>query len=88
MYRKMCERIIITVVIIVAVTLFAIMVMHGDKMGSAYSKFIALVIGAFDVMIPVLAVGALIKYLVCGNRGGCHCGHSHDRCCDNKKVDN
>ena len=33
----------------------------------------------FDVMLPVLAVGALVKYLTCCSQGSnkTECGHTH-----------
>ena len=40
----------------------------------------------FDIMLPILAVGALIKYLCCPRSyKGCHCGCDHCKMCNTKK---
>ncbi|MCL5260363.1 MAG: hypothetical protein M1561_01580 [Gammaproteobacteria bacterium] len=67
MCKNICNKIIGIVVIIVAITL-AIVVSIWHQEGLAYIIFIS---RFFDVMLPVLAVGALLKYLICGC--GCHC---------------
>lgn len=72
----MCSRIFTIVVIAIALILaIAATVMPPEKLASIIyiSRF-------FDVMLPILAVGALIKYIACG--GGHHCGK-----CDKTKVD-
>lgn len=61
----MSHRIFATVVIIIALVLaIAATIMPPEKLASIIyvSRF-------FDVMLPILAVGALIKYIVVG---GCH----------------
>jgi hypothetical protein len=65
----MCSKIVSTVVIVIALAL-AIVVSLWHQQGLTYIMFVS---RFFDVMLPVLAVGALIKYLVCGH---CHC---HDK---------
>jgi len=67
MCKNICNKIIGVLVIIVAITL-AIVVSIWHQEGLAYIIFIS---RFFDVMLPVLAVGALLKYLICGC--GCHC---------------
>ena len=91
MCKKMCSRIITAVVIAIALVLSVLMALYGDDSGSVCHKFIAFIIKPFDVMIPVLAAGALIKYLIGGGDGCCDrssCG-TDDReqsCCgDGKK---
>jgi hypothetical protein len=74
MYKRMCRRVTATVVIIVAFAL-AITVSVWHQQGLAYIIFVS---RFFDVMLPVLAVGALIKYLICG---GCGCCHSDQDSC-------
>ena len=68
MCKRMCNRITAIVVIIVALAL-AITVSVWHQQGLAYIVFVS---RFFDVMLPVLAVGALLKYLLCG---GCGCHH-------------
>lgn len=64
-----------TIIIIVALAL-AITVSVWHQQGLAYIIYVS---RFFDVMIPILGVGALIKYLMCG---GCHdnCKRDEDSC--------
>jgi hypothetical protein len=71
--HKICRRVVSTVVIIVALAL-AIIVSIWHKEALNYIIFVS---RFFDVMIPVLAVGALIKYLICGS---CHDHDSNSKC--------
>jgi hypothetical protein len=73
MYKKMCHRIVATVVIAVALTL-AIVVSVFPQKGLTFIMFAS---RFFDVMLPALAVGALIKYLICG----CACCKKDDESC-------
>ena len=66
MCKKMCNRVIAIVAIIIDLGL-AISVSAMPKQSLAFIVFVS---RFFDVMLPVLAVGALLKYLVCGP---CHC---------------
>ena len=75
MYRKMCHRVIAAVVIVVALTL-AIVVSVMPEKGLTFIMFAS---RFFDVMLPALAVGALLKYLLCGC--GCHHHKKDDSCC-------
>ncbi|EKE00584.1 MAG: hypothetical protein ACD_21C00324G0005 [uncultured bacterium] len=68
--HKMCKKVVATIVIIVALAL-AIVVSIWHQQGLAYIIFVS---RFFDVMLPVLAVGALIKYLI---HSDCH----HDDHC-------
>jgi len=61
-------KVVKVVIILVALTMGIIISLpheQGLKIVISVSKF-------FDVMIPALAVGALIKYLVCGGKYDCH----------------
>lgn len=58
--HKVCKKVVATTVIIVALAL-AIVVSLWHQQGLTYIIFVS---RFFDVMIPVLAVGALIKYLI------------------------
>lgn len=73
--HKVCRRFVSAIVIIIALILAVVVSIWHDKALS----FIIFVSRFFDVMIPVLGAGALIKYLICG---GCHCHHDshHDHC--------
>ena len=75
MCKRMCNRVTATVVIVVALAL-AITVSVWHQQGLAYIIFVS---RFFDVMLPVLAVGALLKYLLCGSCG-CHHEHDQDTC--------
>ena len=78
MYKKMCHRVTTAVVIVVALAL-AITVSVWHQQGLAYIIFVS---RFFDVMLPVLGVGALIKYLICDSHG-CSCNQDQnvDSCC-------
>lgn len=76
MYKKMCHRITATVVIVVALAL-AVTVSVWHQQGLAYIIFVS---RFFDVMLPVLAVGALLKYLICGGCGSCHQDQNQGSC--------
>jgi hypothetical protein len=65
----MCHKIIAIIAIVLAVVIAALAVsLSPDKM-----SFVILISRFFEVMIPILAVGALIKYLCCCS----HCHHEH-----------
>jgi len=63
-----CNKIIIGIIVVIALVL-AILVSIWHQQGLAYIIFVS---RFFDVMLPVLAVGALLKYLLCG------CCHKHN----------
>jgi hypothetical protein len=76
MCHKMCHKILATVIILIALGLaFLISVWHDQ--GMSYIIFIS---RFFDVMLPVLAVGALIKYLLWHGSHSCCCNTS-EGCC-------
>lgn len=69
----MCRKIFSIVIIVIALVLAILAtVWPQDRIADIIyiSRF-------FDVMIPILAVGALIKYLCC-------CGKNKCQCCCNK----
>lgn len=72
MLKKMCHRVTATIVIIVALALAITVSMMKNQ--PALLPFVMYVTRFFDVMLPILAVGALLKYLLCGN---CSC-HYHE----------
>jgi len=78
MYKKMCHKIIITAIIVVAFAL-AITVSVLPQKGLAFIMFAS---RFFDVMLPALAVAALLKYLI-------HCDKWKSDCskkqCDEEK---
>jgi hypothetical protein len=69
--QNMCKKVVSIIVIIVSLAL-AVAVNFIPQQSLNY---IISVTKFFDVMLPVLAVGALLKYLICGNCG-CSCGDS------------
>jgi hypothetical protein len=72
MCKKMCNRITAAIVIILALAM-AITVSVWPQQSLAFVVFVS---RFFDVMLPILAVGALFKYLLCGT---CHC-HQDTTC--------
>jgi hypothetical protein len=83
MCNKTCGKIAATIIIILALAL-AIIVTVWQQKGLT---LVAYVSRFFDVMLPVLAVGALMKYLVCGGRKGC-CSSSQQSesgCCNSSQ---
>ncbi len=89
MYKKMCNRVVAAVFIVIAVVLYVIMAIYGEDFGGVHSKFVAHFIKPFEIMIPILAVGALIKFLICGIGDDCGCGCDEpcddNNCCQGKK---
>lgn len=74
---KMCTKIMSTAIVIIALILaIVVSIWHQQVI-----TYIVSVSRFFDVMIPVLAVGALLKYLLCcgGSNSSCH-QHEHDSC--------
>jgi hypothetical protein len=77
----MCRRFFPAVVIIVAVIIAIIASIAKPD----YVDYIVVISRFFDIMLPILAVGALIKYLCCPRGGkGCHCGCDHCKQCARK----
>jgi hypothetical protein len=79
----MCRKFFPAVVIIIAV----IMAIAASLARPDSVDYIVMVSRFFDIMLPILAVGALIKYLCCPRMGkkGCHCGCDHCKMCNGKK---
>ncbi len=75
----MCHRVTATIVIVIALVL-AVTISIGHQHGAHLQRFVMSIIRFFDIMIPVLAVGALIKYLMgdscCQNKQN-SCDHNH-----------
>jgi hypothetical protein len=63
--KKAMHSVLAAVVIVIAIAV-ALVVSVWNKEGMTYIIFVS---RFFDVMIPILGVGALIKYLL----SGCHC---------------
>lgn len=73
----MCRRFYPAVVIIIAV----IMAIAANMVNPDYANYIVGFTRFFDIMLPVLAVGALIKYLCCHGNKSCHCSCEHCKHC-------
>lgn len=74
MCNKKTVHIIIAVIIIIIALALAVAVSVWHQQGLAYIIFVS---RFFDVMIPILLVGALVKFLFFGV--GCCCGcHHHE----------
>jgi hypothetical protein len=77
----MCRKIYAGVVIVVAIALAVLaMNMSIDNVDNVMR-----VMKFFDAMIPVLAVGALIKYICCGGSKSCGCCGSACSKCSTEK---
>jgi hypothetical protein len=73
MCKKICSKIIASIVVVIALALAIVSsIWHQEVL-----TYIMDIHRFFDVMIPILAVGALVKYLLCGT---CKCV-DHDSCC-------
>lgn len=68
----MCRKLFCTIVVLVAVVMGLLAVF----MPAAPQPYVAMIMKFFEVMIPVLAVGALLKYICC-----CHMSKAN---CDDK----
>ncbi len=82
----MCNKIYGSIVLLVSLVLAAVVLnVSIDNIDSVMK-----IMKFFDVMIPVLAVGALIKYIFCGGKKGCKCskcGSANCKCgTENKSV--
>lgn len=77
--KPMCHKVVAGIVIIIALAL-ALVVSIWHQQGLAYIIFVS---RFFDVMLPVLAVGALLKYLLCGH--SCCCCKPESSCCNEPK---
>lgn len=66
---------LVSIIIVIALAL-ALIVSIWHQPGLQYIIFTS---RFFDVMIPVLGVGALLKYLLFG----CRCSCKRDECCKN-----
>lgn len=79
-HKKLTHIVITTIVVVVALAL-AIAVSLWHQQGMPYIIFVS---RFFDIMLPILAVGCALKYLLCG----C-CHHHHhgegDACTCNKE---
>jgi hypothetical protein len=77
----MCRRFFPAAIIIFAV----IMAIAASAAKADYVDYIVMVSRFFDIMLPILAVGALIKYLCCHRMGkgskACNCPCEHCKTC-------
>ncbi len=73
----MYRRIFPVVVIVVAV----VMAIAASMAKPDYVDYIVVASRFFDIMLPILAVGALIKYLCCHRRKLCRCACDHCKQC-------
>jgi len=71
-HHKSFVKVLIVIIILIALAL-AVSISVWGQSGLTYVVYVG---RFFDIMIPVLAVGALIKYLLCGS-GHCCCHHMH-----------
>ncbi|WP_218813377.1 hypothetical protein [Rickettsiella endosymbiont of Dermanyssus gallinae] len=73
----MCRRFFPAIIIIIAIIMaFAASVAKPDSV-----DYIVMTSRFFDIMLPVLAVGALIKYLCCHRGKSCKCPCEHCKQC-------
>lgn len=73
MCKKLHNKIVATIIILIALGL-AIAV----NIRNQYTLNLVIFIHKFfEVMIPILAVGALLKYIICGS---CGCNHDDHSC--------
>jgi len=77
--KKTCCKILISLVIILAVVLAATVAYISGTGKQQALIYVVYISRFFDVMLPVLAVGALLKYLLCHR--GCCCHDKKDNSC-------
>ncbi len=76
--KPLCSKFYGSIVLILAVVLGALVVnVSIDNVDK-----VMMLIKFFDVMIPVLAVGALIKYNFCSSKKACYYGCQKSGSCD------
>jgi hypothetical protein len=68
-----CGRLISIIIVLIALIL-AVTVTFWHQQGMLYVMNVG---RFFDAMLPILAVGALLKYLLCSHHG--HCCHSGEK---------
>ncbi len=71
----MCSKILAVIAVVVAVVLAAL----ASFLPATQIDYVIAISRFFDIMIPVLAVGALIRYLCKGAGCGCCCGNSANK---------
>jgi len=69
--KKACCKVLIGVIILIALVL-ALTISFVNPANQKALSYVIFASRFFDVMIPILAVGALLKYLLCHK--GCCCG--------------
>jgi len=81
--KHKCCKILIGTIITIAL-LLALAVSFGQQQAMTYVIFAS---RFFDVMLPILAVGALLKYLLCHKGCSCNCGEKKEEstCCKTDK---
>jgi hypothetical protein len=78
----MCRKFFPAVVIVIAV----LMAIAASLAKPESVDTIVMVSRFFDIMLPILAVGALIKYLSCSSlHKACHCACDHCKLCNSKE---
>jgi hypothetical protein len=76
MQKSKCGKMWATIVIVIAVLFgLLVLVLPQDRLSD-----IVYVPRFFDIVLPILAFGALIKYLCCCGKSGC------DECCSSGKC--
>ncbi len=69
----MCCRLIAIATVVIAVLMA---ILANFKAGNGINQVVMVIFSSFQIMIPVLAIGALLKYLFCDSK------HSHGDNCD------
>lgn len=71
----MCSRILVGLIILVAIVM-GVMASIAGNLSDYWLSIVGVIARFFDVALPILAVGALLKYLCCCP-GKSHC-HTDD----------
>lgn len=76
----MCRRFFPAIIIIIAIIMaFAASIAKPESV-----DYIVMTSRFFDIMLPVLAVGSLIKYLCCAREKRCKCACKNCNQCESK----
>lgn len=73
----MCHKKGLKVVAVIIILIALLLAIAISVFGSESLTYAVYVGHFFDIMIPILAVGALLKYLLSCGGCGCHCCHHH-----------
>jgi hypothetical protein len=73
-----CYKLFAAVIVILAIVLGSL----GVSLSMNHLSAVMVITNFFDIMLPILAVGALVKYLLGRSKSGCGVDCCKPACCD------